>query len=133
MTDQELFEIAIDVQNNAYAPYSGFKVGAVLVADGLMFSGCNVENISYGLTICAERAAIAKAISSGKTSFEKLLIVGGDTMLYPCGACLQVLAEFQTDMKITCANNKGEMKTYSLSDLLPHGFARAQLGGKNAD
>ncbi|MGE5403917.1 MAG: cytidine deaminase [Candidatus Saccharibacteria bacterium] len=130
MTDQELLEMALDVQNKAYAPYSGFKVGAVLLADGLTFSGCNIENISYGLTICAERSAVAKAVSAGKTKdFEKLLVVGGDTIVYPCGACLQVLAEFQPDLEIICANNKGEMVKYSLSDLLPHGFDRAQLGG----
>ncbi len=97
-----LMEQALAARAYAYAPYSGFSVGAVLVAsDGRLFQGCNVENASYSLTLCAERSAICAAVSAGVQSFHKLAIVGGKSdkqaqtqPCYPCGACLQVLAEF---------------------------------------
>lgn len=97
-----LMEQALEVREHAYAPYSNFQVGAVLVtADGRRFCGCNMENASYSMTICAERSAISAAISAGVRDFHKIAIFGGKTRqqaeteaCYPCGACLQVLAEF---------------------------------------
>ena len=102
MTDQELVQRAIDMEERAYAPYSHFQVGAVLVAaDGRRFSGCNLENASYSMTICAERCAICSAVAAGVRSFQEIAIVGGashdaaETVpCLPCGACLQVLSEF---------------------------------------
>ena len=101
-TKPTLMEKALAARENAYAPYSEFRVGAVLVAaDGRQFSGCNVENASYSMTICAERSAVCAAVSAGVQTFHKLAIVGGKTReeaaskpCLPCGACLQVLAEF---------------------------------------
>jgi cytidine deaminase len=119
MTDQDLIAIAWDARENAYAPYSNFKVGAALLsADGQTFPGCNVENISYGLTNCAERVAIANAISSGYSSFATIAIVADtDTPISPCGACRQVMAEFNINRILT--SNESETLTFTLDELLP--------------
>ena len=110
---------------NAYAPYSGFAVGAaVLCANGKIYSGCNVENVSYAATVCAERTAAVKAVSEGANKF-KALAVYADTeeTIFPCGICRQFLVEFAADdMKIFACNKKDEYEEYSLSDLLPHAF-----------
>ena len=107
--------------SNAYAPYSHFKVGAALVAsDGQIFRGCNVENVSYGLTICAERSAIVSAIAAGCREFSKIVIVADtDQPVSPCGACRQVLAEFNPEMEVMLANFHGKIESYKLSELLP--------------
>jgi cytidine deaminase len=119
----ELIERASLAQSQAYAPYSGFKVGAaILTEDGEIYSGCNVENSSYGLTICAERVALFKAISEGKRRF-KSVVVFSDRLAYPCGACLQVLVEFSPEMEVCLASSKGELKRFNLRDLLPKPFA----------
>lgn len=102
MQPSTLTELALAARENAYAPYSGFRVGAALMAsDGRIFTGCNVENASYSLTICAERGALLSAVAAGAQKFRKIAIVGGRTdeearsaACLPCGACLQVLAEF---------------------------------------
>ena len=108
---------------NAYAPYSQFKVGAaVLTASGRIFSGCNIENSSYGLTVCAERVAIFKAVLGGERKVEAVLVYAGTASLTPpCGACLQVISEFAENPEIVLSNER-TTKTYHLKELLPHGF-----------
>ena len=111
---------------NAYAPYSGFKVGAgALAASGKMYIGCNIENASYGLTVCAERVAIFDAVSNGEREIKAVAISNSHgTPAFPCGACLQVMAEFAPrgeDMRIVLLSDQGTQE-YKLSDLLPHAF-----------
>ena len=120
-TDQQLVTQAIEVARRAYAPYSKFLVGAVLVGkDGRIFAGCNVENISFGLTICAERNAVFAAVAAGCRDYEKIVIVADtEVPASPCGACRQVLAEFNPDMKVVLANFRGQSETFPLSELLP--------------
>lgn len=125
MTPEKLIEIAREVQQNSYSPYSGFKVGAALLTtQGNIYTGVNVENASYGLTICAERGAISAAVAAGERSFS-LLAVAGDNKghTYPCGACLQVMAEFSPDMRIVVADKNNDYKEYLLGDLLPQLFS----------
>ncbi len=127
MTDLELMKIAQEAREHAYAPYSGFKVGAALLdRSGRVFSGCNVENASFGLTVCAERVAVFKAISEGSSQFSRLLITGGEDIITPCGACRQVLAEFAPDLVVICASESGMMIQYELKELLPQSFALRQ-------
>ena len=120
-TDQQLVTQAIEVAGRAYAPYSRFHVGAVLVGkDGRIFAGCNVENISFGLTICAERNAVFAAVAAGCREFEKIVIVADtEVPASPCGACRQVLAEFDPDLEIVLANFRGQTEMFRLSKLLP--------------
>lgn len=120
-TDNQLITKAIDASSRAYAPYSRFSVGAALLsAEGRVFCGCNVENISYGLTICAERNAIFSAIAEGCRDFIKIAIVADtEEPVSPCGACRQVLAEFNPDMEIILANFHGKIERFHLSELLP--------------
>ncbi len=124
MNDEQLINAAIKVREKAYAPYSKFKTGAVLLgAYGEIYAGANVENSSYSLTVCAERVAVFNAISAGCKSFVKLVLVSGSSPpAIPCGACLQVLFEFAPDLVIVCANDENEVNTFSLSQLLPQGF-----------
>jgi cytidine deaminase len=119
---------ARSAQARAYAPYSKFRVGAALEgADGTVFSGCNVENASYGLTICAERAAVCAAVSAGVTRFRRAVVVSDvDPPAAPCGACRQVLAEFGLDLPIDGVGSKGTVR-WRLSDLLPAAFGPEQL------
>lgn len=125
MTDRELIEAANKMLDKAYVPYSGFHVGAALLdSRGNIFTGCNVENSSYGCACCAERTAVFKAVSEGSRSFEAIAIVssaGGET--YPCGICRQVLSEFAPDIRIILENTDGELVTYTLRELLPHSFS----------
>ena len=104
-----LASAAIEASQRAYAPYSKFKVGAALLAeDGRVFTGCNVENASYGLTNCAERTAVFKAVSEGATRFKAIAIAGGvGDVAMPCGACRQVLAEFSPEMEVLSARAGG--------------------------
>lgn len=115
----------------AYAPYSNFRVAAaILTEDGKIFTGVNVENASYGLTICAERTALFSAVSAGCRSFSYLAVVSADDNILPspCGACRQVLREFSPEMKvIAAAGEKGEILRLSLAELLPYSF---ELQGK---
>lgn len=127
-----MYEKALEASKNAYAPYSNFKVGAcVLMKDGTLIQGCNVENASYGLSNCAERTAIFTAIAKGykKGDFDKLIEIGNtDGLCYPCGACRQVMAEFfDKDDEIICGNYKGEYKVYRLEELLPYSFNKEDL------
>ena len=127
MTDS-LISAARAAQARAYAPYSHFRVGAALEShDGAVFSGCNVENASYGLTICAERAAICAAVSAGVTRFRRAVVVSDvDPPAAPCGACRQVLAEFGLDLPIDGVGSQGTVR-WRLSDLLPVAFGPEQL------
>ncbi len=125
MTDKELLAAANRAMENAYAPYSGFKVGAALLCtDGTVFTGCNIENGSYGATNCAERTAIFKAVSEGKRDFSAIAIVssdGGET--YPCGICRQVMGEFSPDMRIILSSSDGSIVSYNFKELLPKFFS----------
>lgn len=124
MTDKELVNIAKEAMENAYAPYSHFKVGAALLAkDGRVFQGCNIENASYGATNCAERTAIFKAVSEGVREFEAIAIVAssGD-YASPCGICRQVLFEFLPEGKVILDSHEKGMVTFTVRELLPLGF-----------
>jgi cytidine deaminase len=127
LTDS-LISAARSVQARAYAPYSNFRVGAALESsDGTVFLGCNVENASYGLTICAERSAVFAAVSAGATRFRRAVVVSDvDPPAAPCGACRQVLAEFGLDLPIDGVGSKGTVR-WRLSDLLPAAFGPEQL------
>ena len=123
----QLLDAAREAGKNAYAPYSGYHVGAAVLADnGEIFTGCNVENASYGLTNCAERTAIFKAVSSGVRKIKAIAIAGpvGGSPAYPCGACRQVIAEFAeaADMPIYVSTGAESSETYTLAELLPKGF-----------
>lgn len=120
----DLIERAKEARQNAYAPYSQFRVGAALrTTDGRIFLGANVENASYGLTICAERSAIFAAVSAGIQSFDALAVVANtEAPVSPCGACRQVLAEFGKDWDIYLANLNGDWKHLIITDLLPGAF-----------
>ena len=111
-------------RENAYARFSNFKVGAALLTnDGKIFSGCNVENSSYGLTNCAERTAVFKAVSEGYTKFKAIAVYAdSNPPATPCGACRQVLFEFNPDLEILCSNSMGISEKFKLSELLPEGF-----------
>ncbi len=131
MNKEELIEIAIKARENAYAPYSRFKVGAALLTKtGKIFTGCNVENSSYGASMCAERVAVFKAVSEGETEFEKIAVVT-DTKepAMPCGMCRQVLAEFSPRIKIYAANLEGKVLETTLDKLLPYAFTKEDLNG----
>lgn len=123
MTNEELIQIAKQASQNAYAPYSKFRVGAALVTkQGKVYTGCNIENASYGATNCAERTAIFKAVSEGEREFVRIAVIASDgSTAYPCGICLQVMNEFMPDVDIILEQD-GEIVTYSLSELLPRGF-----------
>ena len=124
-----LVAAAILAREHAFAPYSGFRVGAALEAeDGRIISGCNVESASYGLTICAERVAIVKAVSEGHTRFRRVAVVADTpTLTPPCGACRQLLHEFAADAEVVLANLHSDTATHQMRDLLPHAFGASQF------
>ncbi len=130
-----LIEAAREAAKQAYCPYSGFRVGAALQgSSGKIYTGCNVENASYGLTICAERVAVTKAVSEGEKDFTVLAVVGdSDGFTFPCGACLQVLAEFAPDLVILLSDGRGRVASFSLRELLPHSFGLDNREEKDAD
>lgn len=123
-----LVTLAREMLAYSYAPYSRFSVGAALETDtGEVFTGCNVENASYGLTICAEQNAVAAAVSRGRRRFRRLVVVtGGQRAVAPCGRCRQVLAEFGTDLVVYGVAN-GESLNWQLKDLIPDHFGRDSL------
>lgn len=124
----ELIDQALAVREQAYAPYSNFQVGAaLLMKSGNIYTGCNVENASYGMVICAERAAVCKAIAAGESEIEAccVCVQGGGT---PCGACRQVLNEFNPNMLLICVDENGKVVVEtSLDQLLPHAFGPHNL------
>lgn len=124
VTDKKLIEAARDVRENAYAPFSEFKVGsAIETDDGEIVSGCNVESASYGLTVCAERVAIWKAISQGKRKIVKVAVVADtEDLTPPCGVCRQIIWEFGGDIPVVFANLNGKIETVQMRDLLPRAF-----------
>jgi len=119
-----LISAALQARENAYAPFSKFKVGAAVEdGTGRIHSGCNVENATYGLTVCAERVAIFKAISEGARGFRRVAVVADtETLTPPCGACRQILWEFCGDVEIVLANLSGNSETLRLGELFPRPF-----------
>ena len=128
MTDEELIEAARAYRARAYVPYSRFAVGAaVLAADGRVFGGCNVENASYPLTVCAERTAIGRAVSEGVRAFSALAVIADtDAPCAPCGACRQVIAEFSIP-RVIMANLRGAVRSVTAEELLPFAFSARDL------
>ncbi|HEY3836257.1 MAG TPA: cytidine deaminase [Bryobacteraceae bacterium] len=124
MTRDKLIEAALQVRENAHAPYSHFKVGAAVQDEnGRIFTGCNVENATYGLTVCAERVAILKAVSEGHGKFTRVAVVADtDTLTPPCGACRQILWEFCGDVELVMSNLHGKTETLQLATLFPRAF-----------
>lgn len=131
---QELIDAAIEAREKAYVPYSKFKVGAaVLAEDGKIYSGCNIENASYGATNCGERTAIFKAISEGNKVIKALAVIGDtENFTAPCGICRQVIAEFaeSKDMKIYLVKNRNEYVEKTLEEILPGSFGKEDLKTK---
>lgn len=130
MTNEELVARAFQMHAYAYVPYSRFPVGAALLCrDGTVFTGCNVENAAYGSTICAERTALVKAVSEGRTSgFTAIAIAGrGEDYCWPCGACRQMLYEFAPELLVLAARGDGKFRAVPLSELLPYGFGPKSL------
>jgi cytidine deaminase len=123
MTDP-LLRAAITARENAHAPFSGFRVGAVLEDEsGRVYTGCNVENATYGLTICAERVAVFKAVSEGARKFRRIVIAADtDSLTPPCGACRQILWEFCGDIEISLVNLSGKSEKLHLKELFPRAF-----------
>lgn len=121
---EKLIKTAKQASKFAYAPYSKFKVGAAIMSDkGKIYTGVNIENASYGLTVCAERVAIFKAITEGEKKFKAIAIyTNTKNFTAPCGACLQVMQEFNPKLYVILINSKNEIKQYNLSSLLPHAF-----------
>lgn len=129
---ERMYKIAIETRENAYVPYSDFKVGAcVLMKDGALIGGCNAENASYGLCLCAERNAMFKAISMGYKpgDFEAILVLA-DTSdpCSPCGACRQVMSEFfEKDKEVVLTNLKKDVKVFTIEEILPYSFTKNDL------
>lgn len=127
-TDEELIQHAREALKHAYIPYSHYGVGAcILSTDGRIFTGCNVENASYGLTICAERNAATTAVASAALTFEKIAIVSNASMPWPCGACRQFLNEFSPTMEVIVQGGDGHTERAKLNELLPNSFGPQSL------
>lgn len=123
MSNDELISKAYEATKNSYATYSKFNVGAVALCGEKIYMGCNIENASFGATICAERCAIFKAVSDGCTKIDKIVIVcSTHDFAYPCGICRQVMTEFMDENGIIVVTNDKEIREYKLSDLMPESF-----------
>jgi len=135
VSDEDLVARAQAARSRAYAPYSNFEVGSAVLAEGEIFDGANVENASYGLALCAERNAVARAVLDGVREIEAVAVVTGTSPpAAPCGMCLQTLREFTSDptrLRVLLANPKGEVRRFTLADLLPHGFGPLDLWRKD--
>ncbi len=130
VSDETLLEMARQAMLRSYSPYSGYPVGAALLcADGRVFQGCNIENASFGLTNCAERTAMFKAVSEGAREFTAIAIASRDAAPWPCGACRQVLNEFAPNIRVL-VTWQGGTESANLPELLPHGFGPQQLTTK---
>lgn len=128
MTDEKLLEMALEMRNYSYVPYSKYAVGAALLAeDGRVFTGCNVENAAYGNTLCAERTALCKAVSEGARKFIAIAIASSGSAPFPCGACRQSLYEFAPDLRVMVTWD-GNVRKTTLRELLPEGFGPSSLG-----
>jgi len=129
---EKLINAALAARERAYAPYSKFRVGAaILTREGRYYTGCNVENVSYGLSCCAERVAIFKAVSNGERDFQAIAITAGtEDFCAPCGACRQVLAEFGPHIDVYMANEVGEYRLKTVAELLPEAFGSGALAAK---
>ena len=128
MTDKMLLEKAVGMLAYSYVPYSGYAVGAALLAkDGRVFTGCNVENAAYGNTLCAERTALCKAVSEGAREFTAIAIAARGSAPFPCGACRQSLYEFAPELRVLVTWD-GNVRKAMLCDLLPEGFGPSSLG-----
>jgi cytidine deaminase len=126
--DLALLAFAREAQEKAYAPYSGFKVGAAVYAGGEIFQGCNVENAAYGSSVCAERGAAMAAVLAGNTFFDSIAVVGdSEDPTVPCGACRQFLAEFNPEMRVVMGGRLEHVRAGSLDELLPDAFVRGYL------
>ena len=137
MTPEQLADLAKEAMTHAYAPYSGYKVGAALLTkEGVIYTGCNIENAAYTPSICAERTAISKAVSEGWHKFKAIAIVGGpknettDQYAFPCGVCRQVMREFADpdQFVVIVARNENDYRLYTLGELLPESFGPKNLG-----
>ena len=133
MTKEELARKAVEAMGHAYAPYSGYLVGAALLtADGTVYQGCNIENASFTPTVCAERAAFFKAIYDGKRDFRAIAVVGGKGgtvtgFFPPCGVCRQVMREFcRDDFEVYLVGKDNEIKALTLKDILPYSFSAGE-------
>lgn len=124
--NQFLINAATQARSNAYAPYSGYAVGAALLTeDGQVFTGCNIENSAYGSTMCAERVALFKARSEGYQAFTAMaIVVDAIALPMPCGSCRQVMAELAPNIVVIVANISGDRKEYKVADLLPYAFTQ---------
>jgi len=126
---KKLLKMAEEARLKAYVPYSKFKVGAALLTkEGKIYTGCNIENASFGLTICAERVAIFKAVSEGSTQFEALAVIcDSGKPCFPCGACRQIISEFGNETSIIISNLEGKIKISNINELLPDAFGKEDL------
>lgn len=136
MDTKELIRAALEARDNAYAPYSRFKVGAALLTEsGRIYTGCNIENVAFGPTNCAERTAFFKAVSEGERNFVAIAIVGDreelkipENFSYPCGVCRQVMCEFCGDgFTVITATGPDSYETHTLGELMPHSFGKGNL------
>ena len=129
MTEKELIQAAVEMLDKAYVPYSHFPVGAALeCGDGTVYTGCNIENAAFPCTICAERAAIFKAVSEGHRTFRRIVVAGrSEKFCVPCGSCRQVMREFAPEMEVICLNGKADAGRYTLRQLLPESFGPEYL------
>lgn len=128
VSDQQLLVMAKEAMKASYSPYSGYAVGAALLcADGRVYQGCNIENAAFGLTNCAERTALFKAVSEGEREFSAIAIAAKDSAPWPCGACRQALSEFAPDLRVMVTWNGDQVEEMPLSQLLPRGFGPKAL------
>jgi cytidine deaminase len=131
--DLALLAFAREVQEKAYAPYSNFRVGAAVYADGEIFQGVNVENAAYGATVCAERAALTAAVTAGCRDITAIAIVGdSESPTVPCGCCRQFLAEFNPELRVIMGGSTDEVLVRSLEELLPEPFVRSFVDDEKA-
>ncbi len=127
-TVEKLIKAASEARERAYAPYSGYRVGAAVLAGGEIYTGCNVESASYPCGVCAERTAAAKAVSSGARSVDAVAVIGSSAEICtPCGMCRQFLYEFGDDMTVICCDRDGGYETHTMKELLPFGFGSSSM------